>query len=135
VLAFAVIVVPFFAGFAAAQSRANPFDGSWVNIDSTSRGMAMIEIAGNMIHPYGACQPRFCDMGEIKASSFAYSVNGGAPAALFAEANQGFAEQKIVVVLEQGDRLRVEVLTHFTDGSHRADYYMVGYFMRGRQPY
>lgn len=127
--------LPLVCGVAAAAPQPGSMDGTWVNIDPTSRGIPMIEIEKDKLHPYGACQPKWCDWGEIKARGFAPSVEGGLPVALFAESHQGFADVKLAVVLEQSGRLRVEVFTHFTDDSGRADYYSTSFFERGRLPF
>lgn len=122
-------------GAFGAERPANLMDGVWMNADPASRGLVMIEVAGNKIHPYGKCHPQACDWGVLKAKLFAASVDTNAPAALRAKATPGFATEELMVTLEPDGRLRVEVFTHFTDGSGRADYRAVDYFVRGRQPY
>jgi len=121
-------------GTASAQNAATSLDGAWVNADPGTHGLSRIEIEENTVHPYGACHPTACDWGLLPARTFARSVNGGPPVALMVEVDNHFALAKIVVVLESSDRLRVEVLNHFTDGSTRADYFSLNYFVRERAP-
>lgn len=130
-----VAVVLTVAVGALAQKSDHALDGTWVNVDAASRGLVMIEIAGNKIHPYGKCHPQLCDWGVIKAKVFTAGVNLGAAAALHAKTTTSFAASDIVVTLETDGRMRVEVFTHFTDASKRNDYRAVDYFVRGRQPY
>jgi len=123
------------AATAPAQSASHLLDGTWINVDSSSGNLTMIEISGNKIHPYGQCHPQPCDWGVIKAKSFTAGVNLGAAAALHAKTSMSFATRDIVATLETDGRMRVEVFTHFTDNSGRGDYRVVDFFVRGRQPY
>jgi hypothetical protein len=118
-----------------AQDASPSVDGTWVNIDASSRSLTMMEIHGNKLHPYGQCHPQPCDWGTIKAKPIAPNAAGGARLSLQAKTNQGFAAKSILVSLEADGRLRVEVAVHFTDDSGRGDYHVIEYFVRGRQPY
>lgn len=122
---------------AAAQGAAaiGALDGTWVNVDPATRGLVRIAIDAKKIHPYGACHPDACDWGVLKAKSFAASVDSSNATALQAKKVTSFSRAEITLSLESDGRLRAEVFTHFTDGSGRADYRTVNYFVRGRAPY
>jgi hypothetical protein len=53
------IVLPVRGAIAGAQAPAatNDMNGTWFNVDAKTRRLVQIEIHGNKIHPYGACQP------------------------------------------------------------------------------
>lgn len=119
----------------AAQQMPANFDGTWFNVDPATRGLVKIVIRGVKIHPYGACHPDPCDWGVIKAKNFGSSVNTTAAAALLAKQTTSFSKVEMTLSLDPDGRLRAELFTHFTDGSGRADYRTVNYFMRGRLPY
>ena len=131
------VFLPVCGVFAGAQSPVvtNDMNGTWFNVDAKTRGLVQIEIKGNKIHPYGACHPDPCDWGVLKAKSFAQTVDSGLAVALLAKQNTGFSHVEITLSLERDGRLRAEVFTHFTDGSGRADYRSINYFMRRRQAY
>jgi hypothetical protein len=122
-------------GASAAGQQANGMNGAWVNVDSATRGLAMIDVDGNKIHPYGTCHPQVCDWGLLKSKAFASDVNASEQGALRATMKTQFDKVEITVELEPDGRLRVETFTHFTDQSGRSDYREVGFFVRGRAPY
>jgi hypothetical protein len=117
--------------FAAAESM----NGLWVNVDPNTRGLVRIEIHDRRIHPYGACHPDLCDWGVLKARSFAAGVDSSPATAMLARQATSFSRSEISLSLEAHGRLRVEVFTHFTDQSGRADYRSVDYFAHNRAPY
>jgi hypothetical protein len=49
-------------------------NGDWRNVDPQTAGLVRIIVNGNMVHPYGACKPVACDIGDIKAQVFASGV-------------------------------------------------------------
>ena len=117
------------------QAGAGNLDGDWLNVDPNTRGIVEIVIAGRKVHPFGACHPAACDQGVIKARSFASSVDSSDIRRLVAKEHTGFSQVEITLSLEADGRLRADRLTHFTDGSGRADYSAVDHFQRGRRPY
>jgi hypothetical protein len=120
---------------AQQPAAANNMNGIWTNVDANTRGLVRIQINGNKIHPYGACHPDLCDWGVLKAKSFAASVDSDAPAALLAKHDTGLIRSEITISLEAYGRLRVEVFTHFSDNSGRADYRTVNFFARNAAAY
>jgi hypothetical protein len=114
----------------SAETRVSRLDGDWRSVDPNAGSFAEIVIQGRNLHPYGACHPTACDWGVNPARSFGESVRSSYPVALLAEINNGFSQVWITIRLGNDDRLRVETFTHFTDGSHRADYSNVSFFDR-----
>jgi hypothetical protein len=110
-------------------------NGSWVNVDPNTRGLVRIVIDDRKIHPFGACHPDPCDWGNLKGNILAAGVDASNATALMAKKSTNFDKVELTVSLESDGRLRAEVFTHFTDGSGRADYRTVNYFIRGRIPY
>ena len=120
---------------AQAPAVANKLDGTWVNVDPKTRGLVRIVIDQKKVHPYGACHPDPCDWGELKAKSFAATVDSYYATALLAKYTTSFSRSEITLSLEADGRLRAEVFTHFTDGSGRSDYRSVDYLTRIRPAY
>ncbi len=114
---------------------ANNMDGTWINIDPSTRGIVRIQISGNKVHSYGACHPDLCDWGVLKAKSFAANVDSSSPAALLAKQTTSFSRSELTLSLDPRGKLRVEVFTHFTDGSGRADYRTVNTYARNPAAY
>jgi hypothetical protein len=115
----------------------NQFAGTWSNIDPTTRGLTRLEITLNgnkvFVHAYGSCHPRDCDWGEAEA--IPYAPNVGSILAETAQAltityNRDHADQIMIIRRVEGERLQVELFTHFKDGSRRSDYTTVDTFRR-----
>lgn len=138
-------------GRAAAQCVA-PFEqGSWVNIDSTTRGITRIVVDfscndqvlcgidanGNVtcstpgapyhLHLWGRCHPTDCDWGTVDGNDHFV----GATKWIYSFYDHGFAKRYVYIkpsVLHPGD-LYLWMYTHFTDPS-RADYVFTGWYRR-----
>ena len=111
------------AGTAAAQTM----NGHWVNRDANTGkriGIVSVDISGTQIHPYGNCVPTSCDWGVIETRP------AGQAGLLMGEANQGFADRRIEVSMQDGATLKMWINTHFLDNSGRADYTSVEFFHR-----
>lgn len=114
--------------YSSAFAAIGQFTGSWQNIDSNTRGVTKLVITENggkvSLQAWGKCHPQDCDWGKVPAFLYAPSVssnpmqNGRAISAMF---DKGFS-QTLLIVRPSGNRLRVEVYTHFTDNSGRSDY-------------
>lgn len=117
----------------APATEPTSFAGAWINVDAKTRGVTRLAIAGEApsIHAWGACHPTDCDWGAVAATSFHRTVAGGEAAALQAVFKTSFDEVTMIVTPAGADRLGVEVLTHFTDRSGRADYSESYQFRRG----
>jgi hypothetical protein len=108
----------------AATVSPAPFVGTWTNSKSNNIVKAVITDAGGKfeVNLYGACSPNPCNWGAVVAMPYAATVSGGAAVAF--SANYSFSFSTVIVVGHlQGAELILETLTHFTDGSGRADFY------------
>ena len=101
-----------------------PLIGTWTNKTSNNVVKAVITDAGGKleVNLFGACTPTPCNWGAVAAMPYAATVGGGAAVAF--SANYSFSFSTVIVVGHlQGANLVLETLTHFTDGSGRADFY------------
>ena len=140
----------------AQKVSQNLLDGAWKNVDAHTRGIDVIVIAGKKIHPFGACHPKDCDWGVLKLKARRVASSGNPtyisklvikhPAQSFAydpmarltyEDDQVVTDEtvKIMISLLPDGRLRVDTITRFIDGSHRAKYGTVNYFRRVQSPF
>jgi hypothetical protein len=114
-----------------AQCAVQPEDGSWVNVNPTTRSITRIQLRFTCqdqvvngqpnppgpawhVHVFGKCHPSDCDWGEIGAQR----LNNGQ---IFAVYNQGFAKRFVTAQMspQQPSRLQVIVRTDFTDPNRR----------------
>lgn len=112
-------------GAALAKVLPASLVGTWTNSTSNNVVKAVITDTGGKfeVHLYGACSPTPCDWGAVGATPYAATVSGG-PAVAFS-ANYSFSFATVIAVGHlQGAKLVLETLTHFTDGSGRADFYV-----------
>jgi len=101
-----------------------PLLGTWTNKTSENVVKAVItDTAGKFeVHLYGACVPTPCDWGAVAGMPYSATVSGGAAVAF--SANYSFSFSTVIVIGHlAGAELVLETLTHFTDGSGRADFY------------
>jgi len=120
-----------------ALADVNEFIGAWKNVDGNTRGVIGLIISDNApnidVHVWGQCHPTPCDWGTVQAVPYGDSVQSPLPAqteALRGEYNQSFGRTQIIIHKAPNDELRVEVLTDFTDGSARSNYYSTYYFKK-----
>ena len=102
-----------------------PLVGTWINKTSNNVVKAVITDTGGKfeVNLYGACVPTPCNWGAVGARAYSATVSGGAAVAF--SANYTFSFSTVIVVGHlQGAELILETLTHFTDGSGRADFYV-----------
>lgn len=102
-----------------------PLVGTWVNNSTNNVVKAVITDNGGklQVNLYGACEPTPCNWGAVTAMPYAATVSGGAAVAF--SANYTFSFSTVIVVgYLQGKNLILETLTHFTDGSGRADFFV-----------
>jgi len=106
--------------------------GEWKNVDANTRGLTRLSVASgpDVVHAWGRCHPSDCDWGAMPASRFSNSVAGGNVAALRAVFKPSFAERTITIITSGLNMIDVEIFTHFTDNSGRADYSERDKFMR-----
>jgi hypothetical protein len=108
--------------------------GDWFNFNPTG-GITHIELreaAGKpTVRIWGKCHPTDCDWGVADATPFRSSVApGSGVTSLEATFKPGFAEKKVTFHLIEKNVLSATVMTHFTDGSGRADNEMTEKFRR-----
>jgi hypothetical protein len=126
VLSMALSFLTFFNPFPA---HINQFAGKWVNDDPNTRGLTnlQIDVRGRRlrIQAWGKCHPTDCAWGYAVGTVHAASVeanpveNAEAITTLYITS---FSQTILIIRPLEGDRLRVEVFTKFTDESGRADY-------------
>lgn len=110
---------------APANVSPAPLVGTWTNKTSNNVVKAVITDTGGKfdVHLYGACVPTPCNWGAVAAMPYAATVSGGAAVAF--SANYSFSFSTVIVIGHlAGAELILETLTHFTDGSGRADFYV-----------
>jgi|GEM_PF-1756497 len=118
----------------------NQFNGTWVNMNSNTRGITKMEIShqGSAIklHAWGKCHPKDCDWGTVPAFLFAPNVSadmmqtGKAMSAMF---KTSFSQTLVIVKPAGKNRLKAETFTRFTDGSNRSNYTSSETFQRSLQ--
>lgn len=102
-----------------------PLIGTWTNKTSNNVVKAVItDTDGKFeVNLYGACSPTPCNWGAVAARAYSATVSGGAAVAF--SANYTFSFSTVIVIGHlAGAELILETLTHFTDGSGRADFYV-----------
>ena len=126
----------------SAFAALNQFRGHWINIDPNTSGVTTlsIDVRGNSvtIQAWGKCHPQDCDWGRVQAYAYAPSASSNLQAtaqALSAIFRTSFGQTFMVVHPQrQTNRLRAEVMTHFTDNSGRTDYSAVYIFKKQVTP-
>jgi len=120
--------IPFIACLPAfgalAADGASRFEGQWADPQSNTIASVGIRNLGGTLraHVFGACHPRDCDWGEAVVRAYAATPDPkrqGDAEVLSVEYLQGFARTLIFLYAADGDRLRVETFTVFTDSSGR----------------
>ncbi len=112
----------------AAKADIDQFRGRWVNTDADTRGMTRLFVRvrnGKIrVRAFGRCQPQDCDWGWVRGRAYGQDVSSSAldtAKAVTAFFKQSFARRTLVMGIGRGRRLRVRVLTHYTDSSGRHD--------------
>ena len=96
---------------------ANSINGTWVNVDTTTRGLTKVVISDNSkLHLWAACSGTICDLGEVEI------WNGGEYfKALF---KQRIAKRKMKIFSTGQSTLRIIVRTEYNDDrANRTDYF------------
>ncbi len=113
------------------------FEGKWQNVDGNTGGLTALEIslAGDQVkvHAWGKCHPTDCDWRVADATAFAPRVESALPGnaqTLMAVFKTAFSESILVINPAEWNKLRVELLTRFTDQSGRSAYSAVYTFSR-----
>lgn len=128
-----------FVGVAHALAPSNTnLLGTWENVDPNTRGIIRIIIANNgaggiTVHPFGACHPNPCDIGQVRALVYSNSVGDGVGMHFTANIKSDFAKTILTGTVRnspRGPRLRVNSYTKFTDGSNRYNYSSTASFQK-----
>lgn len=109
-----------------AAAQIDGFLGTWVNVDSTTRGITKLRIEKRgttlRIGAWGKCVPSDCAWGVTEAAAYAPSVrssvdqNAEAMSAVFATA----VSKTLLIIHVVGEgSLNLEILTQFIDRSGR----------------
>jgi hypothetical protein len=116
----------------SAHASQEQFAGKWKNVDPDTGGITKLEIVfeGDLVrvHAWGKCHPEDCDWGTVVAIAYGQSVDSDVSdtvrtiAAVF---KTSFNQSLLVIHAGDQGRVKVEVLTHFTDGSGRSPYSQV----------
>ena len=127
ILSISLTICTFFTP--PASVRVNQFAGKWVNEDPNTRGLTslQIEVRGRRlrIQAWGKCHPTDCAWGYAQGTVHAATVSANpvehaeAASTLYITS---FSQTMMIIRPIEGDRLRVELFTKFTDDSGRADY-------------
>ena len=101
--------------------KVDKFVGHWVNIDAGTRGITRVDIRVDadtiFFHMWGKCHPTDCDWGEETTS-----VSDADDGMLSLTWDHGFSIVNQTLSVLEGELLKVEGHTHFTDDSGRSDY-------------
>lgn len=135
-----ILVLSFFIlGFLTVTAAGNPvskFNGKWVNVNSSTRGITKLMISANGITPYiqayGSCKPKDCDWGKKKTLAYGNSVSSNlAKDTEYLSVNytESFKNTLLLIRFE-GAYLEVTTLTNFKDRSKRSNYVTVERFKK-----
>ena len=119
---------------AGASLDLSPFEGTWLNTNSATRGVLKLLLSirnGDLIvQGFGECERSPCDWGEVRAEAvYSGSIDSQEPVAFAAFYDFGFMETHIQANLNQG-LLVVGFFNTFKDGSNRSDYFSREFFRR-----
>lgn len=119
------------------SANINQFAGKWVNTDPNTRGLSslQIDVRGRRlrIQAWGKCHPSDCAWGQAIGTAHSPSVQANQLDTVEAVTTlyiTSFSQTILVIRPIEGDQLRVESFTKFTDESSRADYTQVETFSR-----
>ena len=116
-------------GAADAGAQVSRFTGDWVNVSSSSGGIAALRVtatgSGVDVRAWGKCSPANCDWGT--RPGFAYSTSPATTPTTGARAvtvvfTTGFNETTLVITPYSEGRIQVQRFVRFTDGSGRSPY-------------
>jgi hypothetical protein len=131
------VLAPLALAAAPAAARFEDLAGSWVNVDSASKGVVKLEVGGTAREPtvqlFGACTPNPCDWGEVSGVSFATAAAddlGAKTESILAFYETDTARRTVVLKRRDDGQLRAEIYSEFTDGSNRANYQTIATLQR-----
>jgi hypothetical protein len=114
------------AGTPAFAGPASTMVGTWVNTDSSTRGITKLVITetGNTyeVHGFGKCSPTDCDWGKKPMTTYGSNVSDVTHQVGTAIYNPGFSESTLTME-QSGGQIIVHDFTRFTDNSGRQNYH------------
>lgn len=132
-----VLLVLLAAG--AASADIDRFRGRWVNTDADTLGLVKVAVrvrgSNIRVRVFGPCRAQNCDWGTVRARAYGSDVSSDAFATarvVTAWFRQSFARRLLILRIGRSGRLRVQVLTSFTDDSGRSDTVHTYTFERAR---
>jgi hypothetical protein len=133
VLGCAVLLAGGTSAYAQQPTDLNNLVGTWVNVDSATRGTVKIIITKNgsqlYVHTYGACHPTPCDHGQVSAEAFSPSVSSNKATGFSANYDHGFVT-RLITGRRSGALLNLESRSKFATGDTRYDYLGVEQFRK-----
>lgn len=128
-LSFSIALLTFL-GITKAASFAGPLDGVWVNTKSSDPDIPKVEIVGTQLVWWGATTPQESKYGPMPLTLSGDSVEDKSPDKYgYATEDAGFADN-VFFIKRDGERLVLDCLTVFKDGSGRANYRVTYTFTR-----
>ncbi|NLI75883.1 MAG: hypothetical protein GX442_05500 [Candidatus Riflebacteria bacterium] len=101
--------------------------GNWKNTEPLTRGLPLVEIAAKghilTVHAWGKGHPVDLDWGTVEAVAYAEKVESPLPKeaiAISAVFKTSYSETILIIRPIEGNQLKVENLTRFTDDSGRS---------------
>jgi hypothetical protein len=132
-----IIACAFLLSANVASAQIADLLGEWHNIDSSTPGLTRVVITENgsevALHTWGKCHPEDCDWGPVLGNVYGNTVRDNlisAAHAISAIVQTNFSETLLIVHLIGPNRLQVETMTRFTDGTGRSSYARVDTFSR-----
>jgi len=107
-----------------------PFDayvGTWTNPDGGLSDIDHIAITASgseqlRVQTFGRCGSQICNWGTLLGHTFSDNPQSAAVRSIAVDYNLGFALRHITLRRAEGNTLRFDIVTAFTDGSARHDY-------------
>jgi hypothetical protein len=125
-LAMATALTATAIGTPAFAGPASTMVGTWVNADSSTRGITKLVITetGNTyeVHGFGKCHPTDCDWGKKPMTTYGSNVSDTTHKVGTAIYNPGFSESTLTIE-QSGGQITVHDFTRFTDNSGRQNYH------------
>lgn len=111
------------------------FIGTWVNTDSSTRGITKVVVtsAGSNklnIETFGKCHPTDCAWGKVILPTYGSSVTDPNHRAATAAYDAGFSKTLLTLQLNRPTSLTLNSYTLFTDNSNRQPYYSLNTFKK-----
>lgn len=132
-LLFVVVSLGITAGCTGATDAGAPLDdlsGTWINEEPATRSIRQLRLRARegvvLVEVWGACSPYDCYWGTELADTREWEANRR----LRVVWNQGFVVTTQVLSPVDENRIRLNTMTHFVDGSGRSDLDTTEYFRR-----